>query len=521
MRGRIRGGTAAASAQVLRVNLGNEPPSLDPGLATDVVSANVLNALMDPLVKLGPDLQPEPSLAASWDVSEDGKTVTFHLSSDGKWTNGDPVTAHDFEYSWKRTISPELAADYAYQFYGIAGAQEYNGCEKNCDALRDKVGIKALDDSTLEVELTSPQPWFLQQMAHTSFLPVNRATVERYGDKWTEPEHIVTSGPFRLTAWQHDSSMTLEKWMGWRDAESVHLIRVEAKMIPDATTALQSFRAGEFDACIDVQTCVPTEEFESLQGTSELSVNPGLGVQFIGLNVKNVPDVNERRALALAIDRMTIVEEVTKAGEKPATSFTPEGMPGFDQISQDFLSPTADLERAKQYLAQAKNPVRTISLYANQDALAKNIQVAVQAMWKELGIETSIKAQEWAQFLDFLGPPPNEAVDAFYVGWIGDYVDAINFLQLSQCDSGLNFAGFCDAEVDKLLDEAVKSKDDTERYALYGDAEARLTGANGAFPYIPLYWIVYPILHKANVIDWKPNLLDQFDWTKVRLGTNE
>ena len=519
--GGSEGGTAAASAQVLRVNLGNEPPSLDPGLATDVVSANVLNALMDPLVKLGPDLQPEPSLAASWDVSEDGKTVTFHLSSDGKWTNGDPVTAHDFEYSWKRTISPELAADYAYQFYGIAGAQEYNGCEKNCDALRDKVGIKALDDSTLEVELTSPQPWFLQQMAHTSFLPVNRATVERYGDKWTEPEHIVTSGPFRLTAWQHDSSMTLEKWMGWRDAESVHLIRVEAKMIPDATTALQSFRAGEFDACIDVQTCVPTEEFESLQGTSELSVNPGLGVQFIGLNVKNVPDVNERRALALAIDRMTIVEEVTKAGEKPATSFTPEGMPGFDQISQDFLSPTADLERAKQYLAQAKNPVRTISLYANQDALAKNIQVAVQAMWKELGIETSIKAQEWAQFLDFLGPPPNEAVDAFYVGWIGDYVDAINFLQLSQCDSGLNFAGFCDAEVDKLLDEAVKSKDDTERYALYGDAEARLTGANGAFPYIPLYWIVYPILHKANVIDWKPNLLDQFDWTKVRLGTNE
>ena len=511
------GDTVADAVPVLRVNVGNEPPSLDPGLATDVVSANVLNALMDPLVKLGPDLEPQSGLAESWDVSDDGKTITFHLRSNAKWTNGDPVTAHDFEYSWKRTLSPDLAADYAYQFYGIEGAQEYNGCEKNCVELRDNVGVKALDDATLEVRLTTPQPWFVQQMAHTSFLAVHRATVEQFGEKWTEPKNIVTNGPFRLTAWQHNSSMTLEKWAGWRDAASVHLTRVEAKMIPDSTTALQAFRAGEFDACIDVQTCVPTEEFESLQGTPELTVHPGLGVQFIGVNVKKVPDVNERRALALALDRTTIVESVSKAGEKPATSFTPAGMPGYDQIQQDFIAPTADLERAKQYLAQADNPVRSITLYANQDALAKDIQVAVQSMWAELGIKTTIKAQEWAQYLDFLGPPPNGAVDTFYVGWIGDYVDAINFLQLSQCDSGLNFAGFCDRDLDALLDEAVKSQDDAERYGLYGKAEALLTGPEGQFPYIPLYWIVYPILHKANVVDWEPNLLDQFDWTKVRI----
>jgi oligopeptide transport system substrate-binding protein len=506
-----------AGAEVFRVNLGNEPPSLDPGLATDVVSANVLNALMDPLVKLGDDLQPEPSLAESWDVSPDGETVTFHLRTDGKWTNGDPVTADDFEYSWKRTLSPELAADYAYQFYGIEGAQDYNACSKKCDALRDKVGVEALDPSTLQVKLTTPQPWFIQQMAHTSFLAVHRATVEKFGDSWTAPRNIVTNGPFRLTGWQHNASMTLQKWEGWRKADSVSVKRVEAKMIPDATTALQSFEAGEFDACIDVQSCVPIDEFERLQGTPQLKVHPGLGVQFIGINVKNVPDVNERRALALAIDRTSIVENVTKAGEQPASSFTPAGMPGYDSIKQDFLPAMADLERAKQLLAQAKNPVRSVTLYANQDALAKNIQVAVQAMWSELGIKATIKAQEWAQFLEFLGPPPNTAVDAFYIGWIGDYVDAINFLQLSQCDSGLNFAGFCDQEVDRLLDEAVKSQDNEERYRLYGEAEARLTGEEGAFPYIPLYWIVYPILHKANVVDWKPNLLDQFDWTAVKV----
>src|SRR6186997_3627966 len=180
------GETTPAAEQVMTMGWGAEPPSLDPGLATDTTSSNILVNIMDPLVKLGDDLEPVPSLAESWDTSEDGKTVTFHLRSDGKWTNGDPVTAEDFEYSWKRTISPELAADYAYQFYGIVGAADYNACQKNCESLADKVGVKALDDSTLEVELTTPQPWFVQQVRHTSFLAVHPATVEQYGDDWTD-----------------------------------------------------------------------------------------------------------------------------------------------------------------------------------------------------------------------------------------------------------------------------------------------------------------------------------------------
>ena len=183
----------AASEQAITIGWGAEPPSLDPGLATDVTSSNILLNIMDPLVKLGADLEPVPSLAESWDVSDDGKTVVFHLRGDGKWTNGDPVTAEDFEWSWKRTVSPELAADYAYQFYGIVGAADYNACQKNCDALRDAVGVKALDDRTLEVKLTSAQPWFVQQVSHHSFLAVHRATVEQYGDSWTDPKNIVTT----------------------------------------------------------------------------------------------------------------------------------------------------------------------------------------------------------------------------------------------------------------------------------------------------------------------------------------
>src|SRR4051812_43214415 len=165
-------GTPAAN-QVITVNWGTEPPSLDPGLASDTTSANILLNIMDPLVKLDDDLNPVPNAAESFDTSEDGKTVTFKLRDDLKWTNGDPVTAQDFEYSWKRTVSPELGADYAYQFYGIVGAQEYNGCDPkkdDCAALKDKMGVKAVDDKTLEVKLTTPQPWFLQQVAHHSFL---------------------------------------------------------------------------------------------------------------------------------------------------------------------------------------------------------------------------------------------------------------------------------------------------------------------------------------------------------------
>ena len=199
---------------MITVNWGTEPPSLDPGLATDTTSANILLNIMDPLVKLDEDLNPVPSAAESFETSEDGKTVTFVLRDDLKWTNGDPVTAEDFEYSWKRTVSPELGADYAYQFYGIVGAQEYNSCDPkkdDCAALADKMGVKAVDDKTLEVKLTTPQPWFVQQVAHHSFLAVNKKAVDQFGDKWTEAANIVTNGPFKLERWEHNSSIDIVK----------------------------------------------------------------------------------------------------------------------------------------------------------------------------------------------------------------------------------------------------------------------------------------------------------------------
>ena len=193
--GATTGQAAEAAEQVITVNWGTEPPSLDPGLASDTTSANILFNIMDPLVKLDEDLKPVPSAAESFETSEDGKTVTYTLRDDLKWTNGDPVTAGDFEYSWKRTVSPELGADYAYQFYGIVGAQEYNSCDPkkdDCAALADKMAVNAVDDKTLEVKLTSAQPWFVQQSAHHSFLAVqqgDRREVRRQVDGAGEHRH--------------------------------------------------------------------------------------------------------------------------------------------------------------------------------------------------------------------------------------------------------------------------------------------------------------------------------------------
>jgi oligopeptide transport system substrate-binding protein len=506
----------AASEQTITIAWGAEPPSLDPGLATDVTSSNILLNIMDPLVTLGADLEPVPSLAESWDVSKDGKTVTFHLRGDGKWTNGDPVTAEDFEWSWKRTISPELAADYAYQFYGIVGAAEYNACEKNCNALRDKVGVNALDDRTLEVRLTSAQPWFVQQVSHHSFLAVHRPTVEQFGDRWTEPGNIVTDGPFKLDAWEHSASIDLVKNDAWRGAADVSLTRVNGKIIVDGTTRVQAFEAGEVDA-LDAGG-LPPDEIGRLKETPEYEVYPALGTYYYGFNLKNLPDIHERRALSLAIDRQTIIDNIAQADQVPSTGYSPKGLPGFDTFNPNspWTPASGDLDAAKNELAQAQDPKTDLTLYFNDSPGHREIATAVQAQWKKLGISTTLKQQEWAQFLEFLGPPPNSAVDVYRSGWIGDYVDAINFLELWTCDSGNNNSNYCDKDYDALVEQARSTQDDAARFEIYGQLEQKLVGQDGALPMTPIYWYTYPNLEQLSIKDsFTVNLLNQIDLTKV------
>jgi oligopeptide transport system substrate-binding protein len=510
------GGGSLAADQTITMAWGAEPPSLDPGLATDTTSSNVLLNIMDPLVKLNSKtLKPMPNLAQSWDVK--GSTVTFHLRKDGKWTNGDKVTAKDFVYSWLRTLSPDLGADYAYQFFGIKGAAEYNGCDPkkdDCNALKNAVGISAPDAYTIRVQLTAPQPWFVQQVAHHSFLAVNQKAVDKWGEKWTEPGHIVTNGPFKLAVWRHDAEIDLAKWTGWRNAKKVSLKRVNGRIITDGTTAVQSFAAGE----IDVNTTgIPPADLPRLKSEDTYQNYPALGTYYYGLNVKNVP-LSQRRAMAFAIDRQEIIDNIAQADQVPATGFSPKGIPGFGVINNDYLEPTADMAKAKSLLGKTPNAQKNITLFVNDAPGHKEIAVAVQAAWKKLGLNVTLKQMEWAQFLEFLGPPPNKSVDAYRLGWIGDYVDDINFLELWTCDSGNNNTNYCNKKYDALIEKARATKDNAQRHEIYAQAEDMLTGPNGDFPIIPIYWYTYVTQEAPSVSDsFNINLLDQFDLSKVKV----
>jgi oligopeptide transport system substrate-binding protein len=515
--GGTTGAGGEAANQVFTMGWGAEPPSLDPGLATDTTSANVILNLMDPLVRLNPDTnEAEPSLAESWDVSEDGKTVTYHLRSDGKWTNGDPVTAGDFVYSWKRTLSPDLAADYAYQLYGLVGAAEYNGCTKNCDPLADKVGVEAPDDQTLVVHLTSAQPWFIQQSAHTAFLAVHQETVEKFGDKWTEPQNIVTDGPYKLAKWEHEAELDLVKNDQYRDAANVKVTSIPGKIIVDGTTRVQAFESGEVDA-LDGGG-LPPDEIARLKETPEYEVYPSLGTYYYGFNVKNIADIHERRALSLAINRREIIDQVAQADQIPATGMSPKGISGFDTINPNspWTPENGDLEQAKSEMSQAQDPKTDINLFFNDSPGHKEIATAVQAQWEELGVKSTLKQQEWAQYLEFIGPPPNSSVDVYRLGWIYDFPDAINGLELWTCDSGNNNTNYCDKAFDDLVAKAKDTTDEAARTEVYAQLEEMLFGQDGALPIAPIYWYTFPNLEKQTVKDtFFISPLDQIDFTKV------
>ena len=512
----VAGSQSSQAKTTLRVAIGAEPPSLDPGLATDTTSANLLFNLMDPLIRLGnpPALKATPGAASSWSVK--GANVTLNLRRNVKWSNGKPVTAADYVWSWLRTISPELGADYAYQFYGIKGAEAYNSCKSNCGALRSKVGIKAAGAYKLKIQLTSPQPWFMQQLAHTSFLPVNKAAVTKYGKKWTEPGNIVTDGPYKLSSWKHDASITLVKNNAWRGAKSVKLTRIEHPIIVDGTTAENAFSAGNVDVNT---TSLPPVDIPKWKKTKFFKLYKALGTYYYGFNVKNIPDVNQRRAMAFAIDRSQIVKYITQAGQVPARGFTPAGIAGGPVITKHSTMPaTAQLNKAKAFMAKVKNPKKNIKLYMNNSPGHTKIATAVQAFWTKLGLDVTLKVLEWKQYLEFLGPPPNSDVDVYRLGWIYDFPDAYNGLVLWECASGNNNTNWCSKKYDGLIEKATKTPNNAKRAVIYQQAEDILTGPKGALPVMPIYWYTFTALVKNNVHGFFINPSDNWDYTKVSVS---
>jgi ABC-type oligopeptide transport system substrate-binding subunit len=271
-------------------------------------------------------------------------------------------------------------------------------------------------------------------------------------------------------------------------------------MISEGLTAVQAFEANEIDAQVGG---LPPEELPRLKDTDGYAQYPSLGTYYYGINVENVPDANQRRAMALAIDRQSIIDNVAQADQIPASGFTPQGMPGFETLTPDseWLPADGDIDRAKELMERVQSPQRNVTLVINDAPGHREIAVAIQSMWSELGIDTEIQQQEWAQFLESIGPPPGKQIDAFRLGWIADYVDAMNFLELWTCDSGNNSTNFCNQEYDGIVEQARRTADNAERYELYGRLEQILFGPDGDVPIMPIYWYTFTQLEDPAIKD--------------------
>ncbi|MEE9200425.1 MAG: peptide ABC transporter substrate-binding protein, partial [Candidatus Brocadiales bacterium] len=326
---------------------GPEPETLDPALLTGFVEGRIVAALFEGLTQYQPkDLTPTPGAAKSWTVSEDGLTYTFFLR-DSRWSNGEPLTAHDFVYSWKRALEPMTAADYAYQLYYIKNAQKFNEGEIADFSL---VGVSATDDYTLEVELENPTAFFLDLTSFPTLMPVNRKCIETYGDYWTRPENIVCNGPFRLVEWKINNKIRMEKNPLYWDAVRLKLESVDALSIESVNTGFNVYDTGDADLIYGI----PLPLVEILRGRNDFHTHVFLATSFIRFNVTAPPfdDVRVRKAFDMAIDKGRIVRYVTKGGEVPATTLVPPGMP-------DYKSPQGlpfNPEEARTLMAEAGYP---------------------------------------------------------------------------------------------------------------------------------------------------------------------
>jgi oligopeptide transport system substrate-binding protein len=502
--------------QILFRGNGAEPQDVDPQTVTGVPEDHIIVALFEGLVFEDPhDLHPVPGVAESWEVSPDGKTYTFHLRKNAKWSNGQGVTAGDFVRSYQRMLMPTLAAEYAYMLYVVVNAEEYNQ-GKITDFSR--VGFEALDEFTLRIRLRGPTPYFLGLLNHYSWFPVPIAVIERCGpidqrgNRWTRPENFVGNGPFVLTRWKINDVLIAHKSPTYWDAGQVRLKEIRFYPIESLDTEERAFRAGQLHVTYEA----PLSKIDSYRRDRPelIRVDPYLGTYIYRLNVTKPPlqDKRVRRALALAVDRVAIATRIRRAGEIPAYSFTPPNTAGY--VCRARLP--YDVEQARKLLAEAGFPggrgFPTLNIMFNTLESHRAVAEAVQEMWKrDLNINVELENQEWKVYID------NQRTLNYQVGryaWIGDYVDPNSFLDMFLSNGGNNQTGWTNKTYDHLLAEAGQSADPQKRYELFQKAEAILLEEA---PMIPIYHYTHPYLIRPSLQGWFPTLLDHHPYKYVYL----
>ena len=508
-------------AGILHYGNGSEPQGLDPHVVTGVPENHLIRALFEGLAVKNPyTLEPEPGVAESWEFSEDGRVVTFHLRHNALWSNGDPVTAEDYVWSWRRALNPAMGNLYAYMLYPVKNAEAYaTGVIDD----PEKLGVRALDNATLQVTLNEPTPYFLQLMDHYSTFAVHRATIEKFGlatdrfTQWTREENIVSNGAFKLKEWKLNRRITLEKSETYCDADNVKLNGVVFYPTENIVSEERMFRVGQLHYTGEV----PLGKIETYQAMSNSPFvqAPYLGTYYYLLNTKRAPldDPRVRRALSMAIDRETLTATVLKKAYVPAYSITPPGTLGY-QPPRLF---DYDVERARALLAEAGFPNGRgwpgIEIKYNTSENHRKIAVAMQQMWKEaLNIDVTIANEEWKVYLDSVTQGDFQIARR---GWIGDYVDPNNFLDLFLTDGGNNNTGYGDPRYDKMiLEDAPKAKSREQRFAIFHAAETLLMEQ---MPIIPIYTYTSKHLIHPSVKGLPSNLMDSLNLKYVWLEPQE
>lgn len=493
--------------QVIHIGNLTEPTDLDPHVISSTQDAQIVLSLFEGLAQYSPhDATPQPAVAERWEASADSRTWTFHLRRTAKWSNGDPVTAHDFVFAYRRILTPSLAAEYASLLYVLKNGQALNGGK-----LTDftQLGARAVDDHTLVLTLEYPVPYLATMVCHAAWYPLHRATLEKHGglsqrgSAWTRPGNLVGNGYFVLAEWKPHQFIRVTKNPTYWDREAVKLAAAVFYPIESEDAEERTFRSGQ----LHVTSTMPISKISVYRQEKSPFYNPHvyLGTFFLRFNVEKPPlnDARVRRALSLAIDRERFVRDVLRGGQVPAGHLTPPNTSGFNARAKV----THDLPAAQKLLAEAGFPggqgFPKLEFLYNSTEANRLIAETLQQMWnKGLGIDITMQNQEArVQTVSMRS-------GAYQIGryaWIGDYLDPSTFLELMTGDSGNNMTRWRSADYDRTFAEANQTTDNARRYELYQRCEEIIAAES---PIAPIYHYTRNNLRRPEVKGWYGNLLD-------------
>lgn len=459
---------------VFRINA--EPPTIDPARGVDTVSIDLMNNLNDGLIGFDRDMKTRPAIAEKYEISKDGKTYTFTLRKDVKWSDGVPLKAQHYVDAWERMLNPKTAAEYAYFLYDISGAEGYN-----TGKIKDfsKVGVKAIDDHTLQVVLRAPAAYWLSTLGFPVMFATRIDLIEKYGDRWTEAGNYQSLGPYKLTKWDHDQQLVMEQNENYYGVKPP-IKKAIALIIEDVSTAVSLFEAGK----LDLVRKLPTADMDRLNKMPEFGSSVYFRGYYYGFNTKKKPfdDVRVRKAFAHAIDRNEL-PKILKGGQTAVSSWIPKGMQGYNESIGLKFDPTL----AKKLLDEAgfkdRSKLGRIELTYDTREDNKIVAEAIQSMWKNnLGVDVEMSAMEWKMFLE---KSRTEASQIFRLGWGADFPDAHNFMDLFLSNSGNNHTKWGSPKYDQLIRKASQERNAENRMKIYDQAQKLLL--EEAVAIVPLF----------------------------------